>query len=243
MGNRDTHRAAAALKERAKTAITETWRSKANLSLFLALVVFVSFVLPLLGFVGADLQLYSDVAFSLLLVSGMAIAWDSTKLFMIAASIGGVALAIRWMAWFTQTATVELWSESWTLLAIVVINFALLSQIFRAGRVRSARVQGAVAVYLLFGVGWAHAYHIAAMRVPGSFVSTNGAMTNLSDWMYYSFVTLTTVGYGDIVPAHQATRILSVGEAIAGQLYLAVLIARLVAMEVISWQSTTNQNS
>ena len=62
MGNRDTHPAAAALKERAKTAITETWRSKANLSLFLALVVFVSFVLPLLSIVGADLELYSDVA-------------------------------------------------------------------------------------------------------------------------------------------------------------------------------------
>ena len=243
MGNRDTHRAAVALKERAKTAITETWRSQANLSLFLALVVFVSFVLPLLGFAGDELNLYSDVAFSFLLVSGVAIAWGSTNLFMLAASVGGVALAIRWLAWFMPTATLELWSESWTLLAIVVVNLVLLSQIFRAGRVRTVRVQGAVAVYLLFGVGWAHAYHIAAMRVPGSFVSTNGAMTNLSGWIYYSFVTLTTVGYGDIAPAHEVTRILSVGEAVAGQLYLAVLIARLVAMEVISWQSTANQNA
>jgi hypothetical protein len=242
MGKQDPHRAATALKERARTAISETWRSQANLSLFLALVVFVSFVLPLLGFVGTDLKLYSDAAFSLLLVSGIAIAWGSTKLFMFAASIGGVALAIRWIAWFMPTATLELWSESWTLLAIVVIVLVLLSQIFRAGRVRSARVQGAVAVYLLFGVGWAHAYHIAAMRVPGSFVSTNGAMTNVSDWIYYSLVTLTTVGYGDIVPAHRVTRILAVGEAVAGQLYLAVLIARLVAMEVVSWQSTTDQN-
>ena len=54
--------------------------------------------------------------------------------------------------------------------------------------------------------------------------------------MYYSFSTLTTLGYGDIVPTGPVTRSLAIGEALTGQLYLAVMIARLVAMQVVSWQ-------
>ncbi len=61
-------------------------------------------------------------------------------------------------------------------------------------------------------------------------------------WAYYSYITLSTVGYGDITPVRPIARALSMGEALAGQLYLAVLIARLVAMEVITWQSK-NQTS
>ena len=62
------------------------------------------------------------------------------------------------------------------------------------------------------------------------------------DWAYYSYITLSTVGYGDITPVRPIARALSMGEALTGQLYLAVLIARLVAMEVITWQSK-NQSS
>jgi voltage-gated potassium channel Kch len=60
------------------------------------------------------------------------------------------------------------------------------------------------------------------------------------DWIYFSFITLTTVGYGDITPVHPIARTLAVGEALTGQLYLAVMIARLVAMEIVFWQQDTN---
>jgi Ion channel len=119
----------------------------------------------------------------------------------------------------------------------------LLAQVFRAGPVNSYRVQGAIAVYLLFGAGWAHAYHLTAILHPGSFNAPSGNMSTPLDWTYFSFVTLSTLGYGDITPVHPIARVLAAGEALAGQLYLAVLIARLVAMEVVSWQSKTNQNS
>ena len=89
---------------------------------------------------------------------------------------------------------------------------------------------------MLFGVLWAHAYHIVAILQPGSFRGPTDGLANLPGWAYYSYVTLTTVGYGDITPASQVARTLSVGEALAGQLYLAVLIARLVAMEIVFWQ-------
>ena len=232
-----------AVGKRARGLIRETWQSQANLSFFLALLVVVAFVLPSMGFGANDIKLYSDLAFSLLLLSGVAIAWGRRKLFLVAGFVGSAALAVRWMAFFTPTAALQLWSDQWSLAAILLIAVVLLLQVFREGPVTHSRIQGAIAVYLLFGIGWAHAYHIAETLHPGSFATTAAAMSNVSDWVYYSFVTLTTVGYGDITPARPIARTLSIGEALTGQLYLAVLIARLVAMEVVSWQSKTNVNS
>ena len=57
-------------------------------------------------------------------------------------------------------------------------------------------------------------------------------MTAVVDWIYYSFCTLSTLGYGHIIPTGQTSRMLAVGEAISGQLFMPMLIARLVAMQV-----------
>jgi len=233
-----------AVRDKARALITESWQSQANLSFFLALLVLVAFVLPSFGFGKGDVKLYSDIGFSLVAISGVAITWGQRKLFLLAGFIGSAALAVRWMAWFTPTPALQLWADEWTLLAILVFALVLLARVlFSQGPVTYSRIQGAIVVYLLFGVGWAHAYQITETFHPGSFNSTAGAMTNVSDWIYYSFVTLTTVGYGDITPVRPIARSLSVLESLTGQLYLAVLIARLVAMEVVSWQSKTSQNS
>jgi hypothetical protein len=232
-----------AVRDRARGLIKESWQSQANLSFFLALLAVVAFVLPSMGFGARNIKRYSDLTFSLLLISGVAIAWGRRKLFLVAGFVGSAALAVRWMAFFTPTPALQLWSEQSSLAAILFIAVVLLMQVFREGAVTHSRIQGAIAVYLLFGIGWAHAYHIAEFLHPGSFNTTAGPMTNVSDWVYYSFVTLTTVGYGDITPVRPIARSLSIGEALTGQLYLAVLIARLVAMEVVSWQSKANLNS
>ena len=231
------------VRKKARALITESWQSQANLSFFLGLLVAVGFVLPSLGFGKSDELRYSDFVFSLLLASGVAIAWGRRWLFPLAAFVGSVAFAVRWMAFFTPTLALQVWSGIWSLVAVIVIALVLLAQVFRTGPVTSYRVQGAIAVYLLFGVGWAHAYHVTDLLHPGSFNSTDGNLNSVVDWAYYSYVTLSTVGYGDITPVRPIARTLSMGEAMTGQLYLAVLIARLVAMEVITWQSKTSQNS
>ncbi len=234
---------AGAMRKRARGLIHESWQSQANLSFFLLLLVFTGFLLPSLGFAKHDLRLYSDIAFTLMLISGVAIAWGQRKLFVVACVVATVALVVRWLALWKETPKLQLWGDTWTLLAILIIALILLVQVFSTGPVTHLRIQGAIAVYLLFGIGWAHAYHIAAALVPGSFNYSSGELSTVQDWAYYSFVTLTTLGYGDITPVRPIARNLAITEALTGQLYLAVMLARLVAMEVISWQEKANQNS
>jgi len=232
------------VRAKAKRVIAETWQSQANLSFFLVLLVLFAFILPVLGFGRDNERLYSDATFSLLLISGVAIAWGRPVLLAISGFVGSATIAVRWMNFFTPSRTLQLWSDSWGIASILVIAFILLSQVFSPGRVTHVRIQGAIAVYLLFGAAWAHAYHIAALVQPNAFnITAAGATFRVSDWIYYSFVTLSTVGYGDITAIQPIPRLLSVGEALTGQLYLAVLVARLVAMEVISWQESQEKNA
>jgi Ion channel len=234
------HHAREAVRAKARRVIADTWQSQANLSLFLAVLVAFSFVAPVLGFGHHNIKLYADIGFTLMMVSGVAIAWGHPKLMTVAAIVGAVAVAYRWANFFRPSPTLQVYADGSSIVAILIIAIVLLAQVFGPGRVTHVRIQGAIAAYLLFGAGYAHAYHIVASLQPEAFRSTVGSMSGVGDWIYFSYVTLTTVGYGDILPATTTARLLCVGEALTGQLYLAVLIARLVAMEVISWQEGKN---
>ena len=88
-------------------------------------------------------------------------------------------------------------------------------------------------VYLFIGLLWSDIYAILEHLQPGSFSFAHSqAGTKLSDFSYYSFVTLTTLGYGDITPLTSKARAFAMLEAIIGQLYLVVLIARLVGLHI-----------
>jgi len=98
-------------------------------------------------------------------------------------------------------------------------------------------ILGAVCGYLFVGLGWAVGYTLLEGFQPGSFTfdaapSTAGSQSLADRLIYYSFITLTTVGYGDVTPVAPAARTLAWLEAIAGQFYLAVIVAGLVSMIV-----------
>jgi len=226
-----------------RVLIAQTWESQLNLSLFLGLLVVTIFLMPALGLVRPYGRFLFDLMFSVVLISGVAIAWGQRRLFVFSSSVASVALIMRWAAWWIRTDDFALWREVATLASVALVCGVLLSQIFRTGIVTTARVQGAVAVYLLLGLGWAHCYEIANRLVPGSFQSSVGSFFSVVEWYYYSFATLTTLGYGDIVPIKPVSRSLAIGEALTGQLYLTVLIARLVALEVMSWQPDSKLKS
>jgi hypothetical protein len=232
-----------AVRGRARDLLVHTWESQANLAFFLALLVFCVFILPSIGFGKEHTSLYTDCVYSVLIISGVAIAWGRRMLFYCSAVLGFIAIAVRWTAFAKPGIGFEVWRESLTLTVIWMITFILLVQIFSRGPVTLMRIQGAIAVYLLFGFSWAQGYIIAAHFNPAAFSSSVGAFTSTSDWMYYSFTTLTTLGYGDVVPTGRISRMLAIAEALTGQLYLAVMIARLVAMQVVSWQEQSARDT
>ena len=94
-------------------------------------------------------------------------------------------------------------------------------------RVNHDVIFAAISAYLLLGIAWAHVFDLLEMFAPGSFKGLDAALIK-DDFLYYSFVTLCTLGFGDIVPLSRPARAMTIVEAVTGQLYIAVLIARLM---------------
>jgi hypothetical protein len=123
---------------------------------------------------------------------------------------------------------------------LVFLTLVIIFAVFQDPVVTADTIVGAVCAYFLLGVTWGTVYALLVVVSPNS-LSVSPALAQAAGWgepitpltpllQYYSFTTLATLGYGDISPLGQAARALSVLEGVTGQLYLAVLIARLVGM-------------
>jgi len=129
-----------------------------------------------------------------------------------------------------------------TLVFLLIVMVRILFDVLTARDPDSDKVWGAVTVYLLWGVAWALLYSIIEHDAPGSFdlgevtPQTTSALFPYRplfvEFFYFSHVTLSTLGYGDITPVSRLARMLSALEAISGQIFLAVLVAWLVARHV-----------
>ena len=116
---------------------------------------------------------------------------------------------------------------------IACIIYAILNHILRQKQVSREVIYGAIVAYLLFGILCAVAYGFVDLLQPDSFGFSHDLLQDSRErFFYFSFVTLTTLGYGDITPITAAARSLATLEAIIGQIYLVVLIAWLVGMHV-----------
>ena len=129
------------------------------------------------------------------------------------------------------------------LLLLGLFSVSILANVLRAGRITADKIYGAICVYLLIGYAWAFGYAIIDELQPGSFsgpVETGPVdyIARVMQMRYFSFITLTTVGYGDIVPQSQAARTFATLEAVVGQIYLAVLVARLVGLHIVHANSS-----
>jgi hypothetical protein len=162
-------------------------------------------------------------------------------------ALGGNRKTLAWGMVLVMPALAGKWVNHWRpdlvpawsffvpgLLFCIFVVVHLLRFILRAPRVDSEVLCAGVAGYLMLGLLWSLAYLLVARLVPDSFVFTVGPAGGQSmkgfTGVYYSFITLTTVGYGDIVPSSGAARMLAMTEAIAGTLYMAVMVARLVSL-------------
>src|SRR5215467_2937681 len=183
------------IPRKVREVVTQTWQSEANLSVFLALLVLLIFVIPSLGLERSDERLYGNLGTTVMLVCGAAIAWRRRAVFIVTSCVAVVTLVVRW-ADFLHNTPLGVWPHLLTIASLLMLLYILLSQVFAPGPITHLRIQGAIAAYLLFGVAWAHAYAIVGSTIRGSFTIPERELHLPSEWFYYSFVTLTTVGFG-----------------------------------------------
>lgn len=121
---------------------------------------------------------------------------------------------------------------------LLVAIWCTLRQVAFDTEISVNRLVGAVSLYLLLGVLWTTAYTMVEHIWPGSFdgLSAQYGCRCLSDWLYFSFVTMTTLGYGDLLPLSGAARLLAYMQAVVGQFYIAILVAGLVSAYISSRQ-------
>ena len=124
-------------------------------------------------------------------------------------------------------------AASWSIISIT-LSIVVIDAVFRRGRVTYHRIVGAILLYFLVAIFFVTLFAFVGLSIPGAFkgVAFNHESTLAAELIYLSFTTLTTTGYGDIVPIHPLARSLCNIEAIVGQLYPATLLARLVTLEV-----------
>jgi hypothetical protein len=196
------------------------------------MIVLAIFVLPPLGSLRIFGRLIADIFFSLLLISGIAAMSGKRGTIYIVAGIAFCALIFRWTDFLNPSNVLYVLDHFATIISIILFCIVLLTHVLKKGPITFRRIQGAIAVYLLLGLAWANAYKMIEHFIPGAFSGAVSDISRFSSWIYFSFVTLATLGYGDIAPVHPIARSLAVAEAITGQLYLTILIARLVSQEL-----------
>jgi hypothetical protein len=213
-------------------ALTRFWADDKGLSLFSALLLIVIFVIPPFLPPGSGRRLPGDIAYALLLVSGVRALGERKLTRRVLMPVAVTTLAVNLGSWVLPVP--EPWVLGTSLLSLLLFLVVVLGQTLRAGPITFHRIQGAVAAYLLLGIIWAHAYALVAHLRPGAFSGPVSPADGPRAFFYFSFVTLTTVGYGDVLPVDPVARSLAMLEAVTGPLYLAILVARLVSLTVAS---------
>lgn len=183
-----------------------------------------------------------DAAMSCIVLTGLYAAVPGRRALVIAFALGCVTLATHRLVTVYHFEPLHVAHYAMTFLILAYTARTILWAVLRDTRVTIETIKGAVCVYLLAGLMWVYAFVMIDITYPGSFrleLTPEGQAVghlivrrDLHRLLYLSFCTLTTVGYGDIVPLRGAAQTACYLEAIAGQIYLTVLVARLVGMHI-----------
>ena len=177
------------------------------------------------------LKIAGDILFSIILLSAIYAAGTSIFHTLVAVALAIPVYYGLWEKYIDPlpdtVVTGPLFSALFTTYVIVLI----LKAIFKSPEVDLEVVSGAAVVYLFMGLLWGDLYFILEYFVPGSFsIAPEADRLDMHLYNYFSYVTISTLGYGEITPVTRPARSLASMEALVGQLYIAVLIARLVAI-------------
>jgi len=198
------------------------------------LVIVMLFVIAPLQASGLFLFQVFELAFAIVLVagvfvmSGSRIAVFAMLASLVMATIGGIHRITA-----PSAIDINLFAGSWLIMSLT-LGWAVAGVVFAPGRVTYHHVMGAILLYLVIAVSFVPLFAFVGSLLPKAFsgISMQDNPALASGLIYFSFVTLTTTGYGDVFPLHPIARSLCNLEAVIGQLYPATLLARLVTLEM-----------
>jgi hypothetical protein len=198
------------------------------------LVIVMLFVIAPLQASGLFLFQAFELAFAIVLVAGVFVMSGSrTAAFamlasLVMATIGGIHRITA-----PSALDINLFAGSWLIMSLT-LGSTVARVVFAPGRVTYHHVMGAILLYLIIAVSFVPLLAFAGSLIPNAFsgISMQDNPALASSLIYFSFVTLTTTGYGDVFPLHPIARSLCNLEAVIGQLYPATLLARLVTLEM-----------
>ena len=193
-------------------------------------------------------DLVADLLFSFIVVAGVLTTFRRRWLGGLAVALAAASLVLTWHQEIHPVASLTILNTALRLSFLGFLFAVLIVQVFGAGAVTAQRIRGAIVVYLLLGGIWSMLYHMVAVAIPGSFrfpeaLATADPRAIGRILVYFSFSTLTTTGFGDITPVHPLARSLAMFEALAGQLYLVITMARLVSQAIVGERDKVQNNS
>ncbi len=212
-------------------ALTDRPSHEPRFAFLLAGLLLTLLASPLIGeFSAPGPTLWAQVGFTITVVVSVFSFAESRKWFVV--GIGLAIFSAVGTLWFAATGSefAELLVVSTLLIFCVLALTFTLRVLLERGPISVNQIVGAISVYLLAGVAISLVNILVYRLVPGSFkgVDVSPGLADGSTFFYYSFVTMTTLGYGDITPIRPLAQALSYLTAIAGQFYIAILVAYLV---------------
>jgi voltage-gated potassium channel len=180
-----------------------------------------------------ELKILTAIVFSFIAISAIYAITGKKIIFILSAILFPPLIICIWWNYISE----NIYSQS----AYCMINIIFLTNItyhifistFRAKIINRNVIHGAIVVYLLIGFIWSFIYSLIECLLPGSFTHIGGHLIfGHRPFVYFSFVTLTTLGYGDITPKVPLAQSLAILEAVIGQIYLIIQVSWLVGLYV-----------
>lgn len=220
------------MKPARRLAITENYAFLLAGLLFLFLLIpILHMAVPAYGSVGV-LRVCMQSGFSAMMLIGVWSLAHERRIFHVGLGLGLVGVGLAVLGMFHRSLALNVAEALTVFLFCLVSGYIAARHVFGSSQIDRNMLYGAMCVYLLMGLVWALAYDLMFNFWPDSFhgIETVGQGAIFDDFLYFSFVTLASLGYGDITPALPLARTLAYLEVIAGQFYIAIMVAGLVGL-------------
>jgi hypothetical protein len=212
--------------------LNHLWNKESGLSGMFVLLFAMHFILIPLFSSYASFMITLNVFWMLVIIGGIIALAKSRKQALMYSIIPFLFILFGWITVFERTPFVLFADIFFTIATFLLLIVLVLKKVFEPGPITEYRVIGSIVVYFILANLWAVIYLYIYEHIPGSFSLTLPAFESNSiqaNFLYFSYITITTTGFGEIVPLHPFARAMVQVEALIGVLYPVILIGRLVS--------------